>query len=99
MIIRNLRRACKEHQDVLIHIPLVNGYNTSNEELHGMAAFLASLPQSNMRVEPLWYHEYGKPKWEKLGLEYTVKNGTLTEMQKQSVLDVLHKYGLRIART
>lgn len=95
----NIRRACAEHPDVLIHIPLVNGYNASHEDMEGMAAFLASLPKKNVRVEPLWYHEYGKSKWEQLGMPYTVENGHLTDTQKKRFLDILHAHGLQTVRT
>lgn len=95
----NLRRACAEHPDVLIHIPLVNGYNASSEEMEGMAAFLASIPKRNVRVEPLWYHEYGKTKWEQLGMPYAVKSGHLTDEQKRSFLEILRAHGLSIVRT
>ncbi len=99
IVAENLRRACAEHPSVLIHIPLINGYNASPEEMEGMAAFLAGLPKRNVRVEPLWYHEYGKGKWEQLGLPYTVENGFLTEAQKKMFLDILHTHGLETIRT
>lgn len=95
----NLRRACVEHPDVLIHIPLINGYNASPEEMEGMAAFLSALPKKNVRVEPLWYHEYGKLKWEQLGMPYTVENGYLSDEQKRAFLDILHAHGLSTIRT
>ena len=98
-VMETLRRACREHPDVLIHIPLVNGYNASQEEMEGFAAALGSLERRNVRVEPLWYHEYGKSKWDQLGMTYTVKNGYLTDEQKRNFLDILYAHGLTIART
>lgn len=95
----NLRRACAEHPDVLIHIPLVNGYNASPEEMEGMAEFLEGIPKRNVRVEPLWYHEYGKSKWEQMGMPYTVTDGHLSDGQKRAFLDILHAHGLSTVRT
>jgi len=95
----NIRRACAEHPDVLIHIPLVNGYNAAPDEMEGMASFLAGLAKKNVRVEPLWYHEYGKSKWEQLGMPYTVENGHLSDEQKRAFLDILHAHGLETVRT
>lgn len=63
----NLRRACAEHPAVLIHLPTINGYNASPDELTATAALLAELPGGRFRVEPLWYHEYGKDKWLRAG--------------------------------
>ena len=99
LVLDNLRRACAEHPDVLIHIPLVNGYNASFDELTAMAELLVSLRGENVRFEPLWYHEYGKVKWAQLGLPYPVSNGFLTDEQKNAFLDALHTRGLCTIRT
>lgn len=98
-VLENLRRACAEHGDVLIHIPMVNGYNASPREMAGFAEILSRLPKKNVRVEPLWYHEYGKAKWERLHLPYTVKKGYITEGQKREFLSILDEYGLTRIRT
>ena len=98
-IIENLKRACAEHRDVLIHIPMINGYNTSQDEMTAFAQFLGTISKKNVRIEPLWYHEYGKTKWEQHHLSYTVENGHLTDEQKQEFLFILHKYGLTTVRT
>lgn len=95
----NLRRAVNEHPSVLIHIPLINGYNASPEEMEAMAEFLSGLPKKNVRVEPLWYHEYGKSKWEQLGMPYAVKNGHLSDDQKQTFLNIFTRCGLTTVRT
>ena len=52
-----------------------------------------------MGVEPLWYHEYGREKWEKLGLPYTVKDGFIPDERKRAILRIFRDYGLNLVRT
>lgn len=98
-VMNNLRAASAVHPDLLIHIPLINGYNASRDTLIAFAETLASLPKKNVRIEPLWYHEYGKSKWENLAMPYTVEDGHLTDEQKREFLDILHEHGLKTVRT
>jgi len=98
-ILDNIRKACAVHPYVLVRIPLVNGYNASPEEMKGFALTLSEMKGQNLSVEPLWYHEYGRHKWERLNMPYTVKDGYLTSEQKQEFLDILHNHGLRIVIT
>ena len=98
-VLENLRRACAEHPDVLIHLPTINGYNASPDELTATAALLAELPGGRFRVEPLWYHEYGKDKWLRAGKTYAVGDGFVADAQKRTLLDALHARGLNVVRT
>lgn len=98
-VLENIRQACAKHKDVLIHIPMVNGYNASPEEMAAFAETLSAFPKKNIRIEPLWYHEYGKVKWEQLHLPYPVENGHLTEKQKQDFVSILREYGLTVVKT
>lgn len=99
IVLENIQRACEEHGDVLIHIPMVNGYNASLEEMNAFGVLLSKLPQKNLRVEPLWYHEYGKNKWDQLQMSYRVENGFVSEKQRQKFLNILQAYGLKVVRT
>lgn len=98
-LLDNLRLACAEHPSVLIRIPLVNGYNASPEEMERFAQILENVLPSTVCVEPLRYHEYGRVKWERLGMDYTVRDGFISEAQMNNFLDILHAHGLRTIRT
>ncbi|MBQ8971830.1 MAG: radical SAM protein [Clostridia bacterium] len=98
-VLNNLRRACAEHPHVVVHIPLVNGYNASPETIDAFAKTLASFPRRNVYVEPLWYHEYGKEKWERLHMPYTVKNGFIPDKRKREIRDAFKAHGLNVIRT
>lgn len=98
VVLANLRRACAEHPDVSIRIPLINGYNASQEDMEAFAEALRFVP-STVGVEPLRYHEYGLSKWEQLGLPYAVKKGHISDEQLCSFLQMLHECGIRTVRT
>jgi glycyl-radical enzyme activating protein len=76
----NLRRAACEQQSLWIRIPLVPGFNDSDEEMTRIAEFLSEivkerassdLPEhSGLVVEILRLHHLGEPKYAALGRDY-----------------------------
>ena len=73
--------------DTLIHIPLIHGFNDSDEDLEKFISVLSPY-KDDIRVEILAYHEYGKDKWIKCGLDYKMqdaflKPGTLKKWNEQ----------------
>ena len=70
--------ACARHMDELgtkmwIRHVLVPGYTDSDEQLMGIHNFVSTL-KNVTRVEVLPYHMFGKFKWEKLHLKYTLED-------------------------
>ena len=99
IVLSNLRLACASHPHVVVHIPMVNGYNASPEAIEAFARILAEMPKRNVGVEPLWYHEYGREKWEKQGLAYAVRDGFIPDERKREILQTFRDYGLNVVRT
>ena len=67
LILENLRRLSRETScEIIVRIPVVGGFNDSDEELRRMADFLRPLRLS--AVEPLAYHKMGEGKYAALGL-------------------------------
>ncbi len=61
-----------EHgKDLWIRHVLVPNLTDGEEDLKAMGEFIASL-KTVKKVEILPYHAFGMPKWEKLGLDYTL---------------------------
>jgi len=52
---------------------LVSGLTDGEDDLKAMAEFISSL-KTVEKVEVLPYHAFGVPKWEKLGIDYQLKN-------------------------
>lgn len=74
MIAHNLKNVSKEHSNVLIRVPLIPGFNDSREDADGFAEYFEKyMDTSNVKVEFLTYHEFGKGKWEQCGMEYKMK--------------------------
>lgn len=96
---QNILKAAEYGIDTLIRIPLIGGFNSSEENLKGFVEFLKSANHNNVRVEVLKYHEYGKDKWEKCGLEYTVKDAFVTEQQRLDFETELKNAGITVVRT
>ena len=66
---QNLEKIFKSKRQLLIRIPLINGFNT---EPDGFVEYLSRFDLSNVSIEILLYHEYGKVKWQ---TPYTIENG------------------------
>lgn len=99
IIKENILKASKEHLDLLVRIPLINGINTSDEIIDEFIEFFKSTDYKNYRIELLKYHEYGKDKWKKCGKEYTVKNANVSDKLLLHIEEKMKNNGLNIVRT
>lgn len=97
--LQNMQLAARLHKDLLVRIPMIGGYNTSPEDMEEFAKILASLDQTTLRVELLRYHEYGKVKWEKLGMAYTVQNASVSQSQYETLTNILNQHGIKTVKT
>lgn len=60
---------------------LVPNLTDREDDLRGMAEFIASL-KTVKKVEVLPYHAFGMPSWEKLGLDYSLKNAEAPDAEQ-----------------
>ncbi len=98
-IIENIRAAASLHPNVLIRIPLIGGFNVSAGDFEGFAELFAGFGTPNVRFELLPYHEYGVSKWEKCGMEYTVRGAFVAEEDRIEFENILRGRGLTVVRT
>lgn len=96
---RNILLAAENGKDLLVRVPLIGGFNTDDEAIAGFLAFFESINRENVRFELLKYHEYGKDKWAKCGLTYTVKDAFVEETKRQEIEAKMRNSGLTIVRT
>jgi len=94
-VLENIKIAAKEREQLLLRIPLIGGVNASEDDARAFAALLPSLAGA-FPVELLRYHEYGKPKWERAGLEYTMQNAEVTQEQAARFAEILRAAGLKV---
>jgi pyruvate formate lyase activating enzyme len=67
------RRLAASHKPIWVRFVLVPGWTDDMAEVGRVANFAAELGNVE-RVDVLPFHQMGRFKWEKLGMEYTLKN-------------------------
>lgn len=99
--LKNLSLALAEGKKPLVRIPLIGGFNASETDAHRFAALLRSLGEIGaFSVELLSYHEYGRAKYEKLGLPYTMgKDAFVPAEDYKRFSDILQEAGIKITKT
>lgn len=94
-ILANLRRLSELEAPVTIRIPLIPGFNASNESLTQIAEFVRHLPGAAKRVDLLPYHTLGKPKYAALQRSYPWERySRLTESEVEILAKIFKGYGL-----
>lgn len=70
---KNLALAVEAGKHPAVRIPLIGGFNASAEDAAGFVRLFEQIGlPGNGTVELLPYHEFGKEKYKKCGLEYTM---------------------------
>ncbi|HOV69784.1 MAG TPA: glycyl-radical enzyme activating protein [Clostridia bacterium] len=95
----NIKKALQAHKNVLIRIPLIKGFNASEDTLEQFLKFFAGLDTKNASFEFLPYHEYGASKWRQIGLEYKMKNVFVDADTVKLFTKAFTDNGLRVIRT
>ena len=102
-VYRNLQKAAESGVPMLIRIPVIHGFNDSTEDISEFTLFLKELSTlcSNepFRVELLPYHEYGKEKWSRLGMPYTVTDGYVASERIGLFEETLRQNGITVIHT
>lgn len=96
-ILANIRTISEMSHPFWIRIPLIEGVNLDDDNLHSSADFLASLPTSPEVVNLLIYHDIGKGKHARLGSTYNpngIEMSPPTEEAQQHALEIFVSYGL-----
>lgn len=103
IIKKNLIFRVKTGKPLLIRIPLIKFFNCGKENAENLAEFFKELQKEsiseNLFFEILTYHEFGKEKYEKIGLEYTVTDGFVSAEDVKLLKNILEKNNLIIVNT
>ena len=78
---------------------LIHGVNDDDQALAGFVSFFSQLQRPKMTVEFLRYHEYGKDKWKKLGLEYAMHDAFVAEQRAVEFEQACREAGVAVVRT
>lgn len=97
-LFRNIRGAVEAKVPLALRIPLIGGFNASQEDGEGFAARLEEWgARTWATVECLPYHEYGKDKYQSLGLTYQMtQQARVAPEQVERIENILRAHGFRV---
>ncbi|MEI6580360.1 MAG: glycyl-radical enzyme activating protein [Eubacteriales bacterium] len=98
-ILKNIASALEQRSQLLIRIPLIGGFNASKTDAEGFANLFCNLNTENCSFELLRYHEYGKDKWNQCGIEYKMKNASVSDDDLNEFIKVFEAHNLKLVRT
>ena len=97
---KTLNTVSEIHDDMLVRIPLIPGFNDSKEDAGYFAEYFErNINNKNVQFEFLAYHEFGKQKWEQCGMEYKMPNVRLATGTVKIFEDSMHEKGFVCVRT
>ncbi len=98
----NLLFRAKTGKPLLVRIPLVHYFNCSREDTEGFIRFFKRLQNEatgELNFEILPYHEFGKEKYIKAGMEYTVTDGFVTDNDIKKLASAITNADLMLINT
>lgn len=94
VILSNLERVVKKGVPVVIRVPLIPGYNDSEENLKALGSAVAAIAK-DATVNILPYHRYGANKYRMIDMTYTLEDvPELTQEQLVQAKEIIESYGL-----
>ena len=95
-ILDNLLRLDREEKEIIIRIPLIPGFNDSEQDLTETLFFVSQLKHVT-KVDLLPYHKLGRPKYEKIGIKYRIDDLMTHEREKVlSLKKVVENFGYKV---
>ena len=93
LILSNLGTAFKSDAEVVVRVPLIPEYNTSDEALNAIAQAVCELARdSEVNIMP--YHRYGANKYRMLGKTYLLEDlRELTHQEKTRAKEIFESFG------
>lgn len=96
LILDNARRISQGGKPIVMRIPLIPGYNDSEENIKAMAEFATTIKV--VRVDIVPFHQLGSKKYERLGMTYKLaKVKPYQEDEIQAFKDTFQSYGLEVS--
>ena len=100
---KNLLHRAKTGKYLLIRIPLIKFFNCGKEAAQDFADFFQFLEKEsrneNLFFEILTYHEFGRDKYEKQNIDYTVSDGFVSDEDVEILASAIKEKNLKLIRT
>jgi len=84
VILSNLHMLSDLRKPIIVRLPIIPGYNDSEEDLAAVVELLKTL-NSVVRVDILPEHEFGKVKYEQIGMEYKLQPAEVSEARQEQI--------------
>jgi len=95
LILNNAERVSRE-RPVIIRIPVIPGCNDSEENIRRTAEFAKRLGQHVQQIELLPYHQFGEPKYRRLGRKYKIYDTQRPDRDRMhSLKRIVEAYGIK----
>lgn len=98
-VLANVKSAAMNRSQLLLRIPLINGFNASAEDAAEFARILSPYMKNGFALEVLRYHEYGKDKWAQHGMQYTMQDAFVSDAQFDEFCSILKNNSIELVRT
>lgn len=99
----NLLYRAETQKPLLVRVPLISFFNKGEENAVSFAKFFKYLQDEsksdNLFFEILTYHEFGKEKYTKLGMEYAVNDGFVTDEDIKILAREIKNANLKLINT
>ncbi len=94
LILENARKIAKSGTKLVIRVPVIPGFNCSENEIKAIAQFASTLDNVK-ELHLLPYHRLGEPKYEGLGREYLMGDvGSIPKEHMEKLKQVVEAEGL-----
>lgn len=93
VVLNNLKRLNDMKKPIIIRLPLIPKYNDTMERLEEVIELLESL-KSIERIDILPMHEYGKVKYDQIGMPYRLKSEVIPKDRQEEILERFRFRGL-----
>jgi pyruvate formate lyase activating enzyme len=95
LILKNLKFVVDKGVPVVIRVPLIPGYNNTDENLHALGKTVAGITKDSV-VNILPYHKYGANKYRMIDMTYQLDNvPELTPEELSHAKEIIESYGLK----
>jgi len=93
LILENAVKASKLNNHMIIRVPLVGGVNDDEDNISSLSRFSCDINVDEVHLLP--FHNYGDPKYQKLGLKASEEFYTPSDETVQYMLSIIRAHGLK----
>ena len=97
LILENAQKIASLGKEMHVRMVVVPGMNDDTRDIHKRINFVKDLGASVKRLDLLKYHDLAVGKYEKLGMEYTVPEGSISDDFMQEIYNYAADEGLYVS--